>query len=119
MGALAALKDDNQEHFEEWQAHALEAIPKVERFEILQTDDEIRLDAHMRGGFSINATQLSLRDRVMGLTLLSYQFPSGALLGIECPETGLHPSMIEPVAQPQSRRSCSGSGHNPLPNWVG
>ena len=121
VDALSRLSEDNQEHFEEWQSHALEAMPKVERFEIVNEDGQCRLKAHLRGGFIIDANQLSFSERrVMGLTLLPYQLPNGGLICIECPEEGLHPSMIEPVSQALNRGGrvqMLVTTHSP--NWVG
>ena len=121
VAALSRLNESNQEHFEEWQAHALEAMPKVERFEFVGEAELRRLNAHMRGGFVMDAKQLSFGERkVMGLALLPYQFPNGGLVCIECPEEGLHPSMIEPVSQALNRGGriqMLVTTH--APNWVG
>jgi predicted ATPase len=121
VDALALLAQQNQEHFEEWQAHALEAMPKVERFEIVAEADRRALRAHMRGGFVMDANQLSFGERrVMALALIPYQFPRGGLVCVECPEQGLHPSMIEPVSQALNRGGrvqVLVTTHSP--NWVG
>lgn len=119
--ALAALHKTNQEHYEEWQAHVLEAMPKVECFDFRGEGPSLTLVANMKGGFSLNAGQLSVGERrVMGLALLPYQFANGGLVVIECPEEGLHPSMIEPVSQALNRGGriqLLMSTHSP--NWVG
>lgn len=121
VSALAGLYQANQEHYEEWQAHVLEAMPKVEHFDFQGEGTSLTLMANMKGGFSIDASQLSVGERrVMGLALLPYQFANGGLVVIECPEEGLHPSMIEPVAQALNRGGriqLLMSTHSP--NWVG
>ena len=118
---LASLSISSQEHFEEWQSHVLEAIPKVEGFEILRSDEQVSLIANMRGGFQLNASYLSSGElRVMGLALLSYQYSDGGLLCIEAPEQGLHPTVIEPVSQALNRGGriqVMVTTHSP--NWVG
>ena len=118
---LATLSDSSQELFEEWQAHVLEAIPKVQGFEIERDGDQVSLIANMRGGFKLNASYLSSGElRVMGLALLSYQYSDGGLLCIETPEQGLHPTVIEPVSQALNRGGriqVMVTTHSP--NWVG
>ena len=118
---LESVSSSSQEHFEEWQAHVLEAIPKVEGFELVRDNEALALMAIMRGGFKLNAAYLSSGERrVMGLALLSYQYSQGGLLCIETPEQGLHPTVIEPVAQALNRGGriqVIVTTHSP--NWVG
>lgn len=121
LNMLSSLSESNQEHFEEWQAHVLEAIPKVQGFELVNEDGRVSLIATMRGGFKLDAKYLSNGElRVMGLALLSYQYSDGGLLCIESPEQGLHPTVIEPVSQALNRGGrvqVMVTTHSP--NWVG
>lgn len=94
------LERDDPERHADWIAHVREALPDVDRVEVVERSEDrhLYLRVRYRGGLELPAWRLSEGTlRVLALTLVPFGVARDAIFLIEEPENGVHPQALEAV----------------------
>ena len=90
--------------FNDWKRHLREVVPTLVDVHVSESNGQVSLLAEMRGGARIPVGRLSGGAlNAMLLTGMSFRDQPDAMYVIESPERGIHPSVIEPLAQALNR----------------